>query len=201
MKTDVKDRSTDILAALKEAFAFFNQTLFDGRLPEVTLILERRSDARGFFRPGQVEEWDLFSPDVPDDFDGGCIEDAADKMDELFALTELGNALLPEREPKHIIGLDPERLAEQDDEQNLAVLVHEMVHLWQELYGKRSGCHDRQWRAKMRELGLPSFVSPHQSEEQKRLRVFVAEAIQRDGPYYKAYRKLRNRGFKLGVPE
>lgn len=38
----------------------------------------------------------------------------------------------------------------------LSTLVHEMVHLWQYRFGKRPrrGYHDKQWAAKMREVGL-----------------------------------------------
>lgn len=59
------------------------------------------------------------------------------------------------------IALNPTQFATRSPEQVLATLVHEMVHLWQHHFGKRPrrSYHDRQWAAKMREVGLiPSDI-------------------------------------------
>jgi predicted SprT family Zn-dependent metalloprotease len=62
-------------------------------------------------------------------------------------------------DPKEItdeIALNPALFANRKPHEVLSTLVHEMVHLWQHHYGKppRKGYHDRQWAAKMREIGL-----------------------------------------------
>lgn len=54
------------------------------------------------------------------------------------------------------IALNPQHFA-RGMEEVLSTLVHEQVHLWQAHFGNkqpRSGYHDRQWAAKMREVGL-----------------------------------------------
>jgi hypothetical protein len=62
-------------------------------------------------------------------------------------------------DPKEVtdeIALNPVHFATQKPEKVLSTLAHEMAHLWQHHYGKqpRRGYHDRQWAAKMREIGL-----------------------------------------------
>ena len=53
------------------------------------------------------------------------------------------------------IALNPAHFARKPGEV-LSTLAHEMVHLWQHHYGKpaRKGYHDKQWAAKMHEIGL-----------------------------------------------
>src|SRR5260370_32777195 len=62
-------------------------------------------------------------------------------------------------DPKEVadeIALNPVHFASQKSEKVLSTLAHEMAHLWQHHYGKqpRKGYHDRQWAAKMHEIGL-----------------------------------------------
>ena len=62
-------------------------------------------------------------------------------------------------DPKEItdeIALNPAHFATGKPVEVLATLVHEMVHLWQHHNGKppRKGYHDKQWAAKMHEVGL-----------------------------------------------
>src|SRR6266487_575768 len=62
-------------------------------------------------------------------------------------------------DPKEVtdeIALNPVHFAIQKPTKVLATLVHEMAHLWQHHYGKppRKGYHDKQWAAKMYEIGL-----------------------------------------------
>lgn len=61
--------------------------------------------------------------------------------------------------PKEVtdeIALNPTQFATRKPDEVLSTLVHEMVHLWQHHYGNppRKGYHDRQWAAKMHEIGL-----------------------------------------------
>jgi hypothetical protein len=56
----------------------------------------------------------------------------------------------------HELALNPDGFDKRSDEDILSVLVHEMAHVWQQVYGK-PGCgryHNRQWAEKMKEIGL-----------------------------------------------
>jgi predicted SprT family Zn-dependent metalloprotease len=62
-------------------------------------------------------------------------------------------------DPKEItdeIALNPNHFAIRKPIEVLSTLAHEMVHLWQHHFGKRprAGYHNRQWAAKMHEIGL-----------------------------------------------
>lgn len=54
------------------------------------------------------------------------------------------------------IAMNPKHFATRSPEAVLATLVHEQAHLWQKHFGKEpTRCyHDRQWAAKMKEVGL-----------------------------------------------
>jgi SprT-like family len=79
----------------------------------------------------------------------------------------------------------------------LSTLVHEMVHLWQAHHGKpsRSAYHNKQWAAKMKEIGLyPSDTGEVGGKEvgQKMTHYIVA-----GGAFAKTTAKLTERGFHL----
>jgi predicted SprT family Zn-dependent metalloprotease len=62
-------------------------------------------------------------------------------------------------DPKEVtdeIALNPAHFATRKPIEVLATLAHEMVHLWQHHHGKppRKSYHDKQWAAKMHEIGL-----------------------------------------------
>lgn len=54
------------------------------------------------------------------------------------------------------IGLNPAYFATELTTKVLSTLVHEMVHLWQQHFGRpsRRGYHNKQWAVKMVEIGL-----------------------------------------------
>jgi predicted SprT family Zn-dependent metalloprotease len=54
------------------------------------------------------------------------------------------------------IALNPAHFAGRTPDEVLSTLAHEMVHLWQHHFGERprKAYHDKQWAAKMREIGL-----------------------------------------------
>lgn len=54
------------------------------------------------------------------------------------------------------IALNPATFGTRTPTRILSTLVHEMVHLWQHHKGKpsRNGYHNKEWAAKMREVGL-----------------------------------------------
>ncbi|MGC9457561.1 MAG: SprT-like domain-containing protein [Halothiobacillaceae bacterium] len=97
----------------------------------------------------------------------------------------------------HELGLHPGFFTLMSAEVALSTLVHEMVHHWQECFGKpsRSNAHNREWVAKMESLGLvpTSTGLPGGTQTGRR----VTHFIQPDGPYHQACRELLAEGFAL----
>ena len=88
------------------------------------------------------------------------------------------------------IALNPAHFATRSPEEVLATLVHEMVHLWQHHFGKqaRRSYHDRQWAAKMREVGLiPSDTGEPGGKETGQK---MTHYIEQDGPFARACARL-----------
>ena len=56
----------------------------------------------------------------------------------------------------HELAMNPDTFIGRTDEEILSTLAHEMAHVWQQTHGKPpTRCyHDRQWAAKMKEIGL-----------------------------------------------
>ena len=54
------------------------------------------------------------------------------------------------------IALNPAHFASRPTAGTLSTLAHEMAHLWQHHFGtpSRTGYHNKEWAAKMREIGL-----------------------------------------------
>ena len=66
----------------------------------------------------------------------------------------------------HAFALNPDGFTDRTDEEILSTLVHEMVHVWQQTFGKppRRAYHDRQWAAKRKEVEDCSRRPPGSSE-------------------------------------
>lgn len=97
----------------------------------------------------------------------------------------------------HELALNPDGFLGRSDEYVLAVLVHEMAHVWQEAHGTppRGGYHDKKWGAKMKELGLyPSSTHEAGGEETGDR---MGHYILPDGAYARAHKKLALTGFAL----
>ena len=101
-----------------------------------------------------------------------------------------------DKEEAHELAMNPDHFG-RTDELILSTLVHEMAHVWQRAHGKmpRKGYHDKQWAAKMIEIGLyPSTTAEPGGMETGQS---VSHYIVPGGPYAKAYAKLAATGFKL----
>lgn len=98
----------------------------------------------------------------------------------------------------HELALNPDGFMGRSDALILSVLAHEQAHVWQETHGKppRRAYHDRQWAAKMIEVGLqPSSTgAPGGKETGQRMSHYILPG----GAFAKAYAELKKRGFKLG---
>jgi predicted SprT family Zn-dependent metalloprotease len=102
---------------------------------------------------------------------------------------------------KHEISLNPDGFVGKDNDFICSILVHEMTHCWQEHFGakkrKRYSYHDKEWAAKMKEIGLqPSnsgMVGGKETGQQ------MSHYIIRGGPFIRSYDKLAATGWKLNL--
>jgi len=97
----------------------------------------------------------------------------------------------------HELALNPDTFTGRSDEEILSTLAHEMAHVWQQSHGKTpTRCyHDRQWAAKMKEIGLhPSSTGAPGGKETGQS---VSHYIIPGGAYAQAYAKLAATGFQL----
>jgi predicted RNA-binding Zn-ribbon protein involved in translation (DUF1610 family) len=97
----------------------------------------------------------------------------------------------------HELALNPDQFTGRSDELILSTLVHEMAHVWQYSHGTppRRSYHDRQWAAKMREIGLqPTSTGEPGGQETGQS---ITHYILAGGAYAKAYARLKASGFQL----
>jgi predicted SprT family Zn-dependent metalloprotease len=97
----------------------------------------------------------------------------------------------------HELAMNPDTFADRTDEEILSTLAHEMVHVWQQSHGKppRQAYHDRQWAAKMKEIGLqPSATGEPGGKETGQ---HMSHYIVRGGGYALAFAKLAAKGWRL----
>jgi SprT-like family len=92
------------------------------------------------------------------------------------------------------IALNPMYFAERDAKSILSTLVHEQAHLWQQHFGKpsRNGYHNKEWRTKMKEIGLhpSSTAEPGGKETGQRVSHYLIEG----GPFDLAFADLEKQG-------
>lgn len=95
------------------------------------------------------------------------------------------------------LGLHPGFFTLRSPEETLSTLVHEMVHHWQEHFGRPSkgNPHNREWAAKMRSVGLePTSTGLPQGRDTGHR---VSHYIRPDGPFLRTCRELLQQGFAL----
>jgi hypothetical protein len=97
----------------------------------------------------------------------------------------------------HELAMNPDTFTGRTDEEILSTLAHEMVHVWQQSQGTppRRAYHDRQWAAKMKEIGLhPSSTGqPGGNETGQSMTHYIVQG----GAYATAYAKLKAKEFQL----
>lgn len=88
------------------------------------------------------------------------------------------------------IALNPVHFATQKPVKVLSTLVHEMVHLWQHHNGKppRKGYHDREWAAKMHEIGLIPTATGEEGGKETGQK--MSHLIEENGRFAQAVSKL-----------
>jgi hypothetical protein len=96
------------------------------------------------------------------------------------------------------LGLNPGFFALRPVESVLSTLVHEMVHHWQQSFGKptRSNAHNREWSEKMVSIGLiPSHTALPGGRQTGRT---MTHYILPGGPFITVCNRLVESGFHLG---
>lgn len=87
----------------------------------------------------------------------------------------------------HEISLNPTHLGDRPPRAVASTLVHEMVHAWQQQFGKpsRRGYHNAQWARKMEEVGLmpSSTAAPGGTKVGQKVSHYIIEG----GPFAKAF--------------
>ena len=102
-----------------------------------------------------------------------------------------------DRTAAHELALNPDSFTGRSDAMILSTLAHEMAHVWQQTHGRppRRSYHDRQWAAKMQEIGLhPSSTGEPGGKETGQK---VSHYIIPEGAYAQAYAKLQATGLHL----
>jgi predicted SprT family Zn-dependent metalloprotease len=92
------------------------------------------------------------------------------------------------------IALNPTHFRDRPQEEVLATLAHEMVHLWQHHFGTpgRGRYHNKEWAGKMKSIGLqPTSTGKDDGAETGDV---MGHLIVPDGPFDRAVRKLLARG-------
>jgi hypothetical protein len=99
------------------------------------------------------------------------------------------------------IALNPTTFINRTDREICSTLVHEMVHQWQHHFGKpsRRGYHNKQWAAKMMEIGL---IPSHSGEPGgKQTGQSMTHYIQENGLYDTKWKLLAASGFSLNYQD
>jgi hypothetical protein len=163
--------------AFQDAYDFFNRALFGGSLPHVLVTLQRHANTRGYFSAARFRA----RPGWQQPLAGPGLLDMAEFLER----------------PVHELALNPDTFIGRSDEEILSTLAHEMAHVWQQTHGTppRRSYHDREWAAKMKQIGLqPSSTGEPGGKETGQK---VTHYIVPDGPYARAYAKLKARGLQL----
>jgi len=102
-----------------------------------------------------------------------------------------------EKVTAHELAMNPDVFTGRTDEEICSTLAHEMAHVWQQTHGtpSRGGYHNKQWAAKMKEIGLyPSDTGEPTGKETGQ---HMTHYIVRGGPYQTAFTRLAGSGFRL----
>lgn len=98
----------------------------------------------------------------------------------------------------HEISLHPDLLISRPPKEVASTLVHEMVHLWQQTFGKpgRRGYHNRQWSKEMIRVGLmPSTTG---APGGARVGEPMSHYVLPGGPFEVAFEKARAQALPWG---
>lgn len=92
----------------------------------------------------------------------------------------------------HEICFNPKMLTNENLQEFHQVLAHEMVHLWQQEFGKasRNGYHNKQWANKMLEVGL--IPTDNGTETGRKTGQRVGDIPKPDGAFLHAFSEVKH---------
>jgi predicted SprT family Zn-dependent metalloprotease len=92
----------------------------------------------------------------------------------------------------HEISLNPEYVKSHTLPEVLAVLAHQMVHVWQVERGQpsRNGYHNREWAGKMKAIGLTPVSTSEADGEEKETGQQISQRVKPGGRFEQAYQAL-----------
>lgn len=102
---------------------------------------------------------------------------------------------------EHELSLNPDAFVGRADEWIVSILLHEMCHLWQHLFGQKKrknySYHDKEWAMRMKALGLmPSNTGAVGGKETgQRMQHYIVPG----GAYQQAFAALAASGWKLNL--
>jgi hypothetical protein len=100
---------------------------------------------------------------------------------------------------RHELALNPDHFIDRTDREIVSTLVHEMVHVWQQTFGKppTRGYHNREWAVKMKAVGLqPTNTSGVGGKETGQQ---MTHYVIQGGPFSQSYDELAAAGWKLNL--
>lgn len=170
MKATSKTPTQRTYNGLQEAFNLYNETLFDGILPECMITMQRKNGAYGYAASSRF---------IPNE--------ERQEGDDLVTVDE--------------IAMNPSHFKGRSAEQVLSTLAHEMCHVWQFRFGKPSagGYHNKQWAARMVEIGLMPSTTGEPGGKQTGPK--VSHYIMDNGPFAQETAKLIASGFTVPYVE
>ena len=157
---ELLDPTNETYRRFYDAYEFFNEHLFDNKLPGCLFTMQRSRSCRGFFSASRFGH-------------------------------RRGTEIIDE------IALNPRTFSERTDREIISTVVHEMVHQWQHHFGKpaRRGYHNKEWAAKMRDVGLIASDTGEPGGKQTGQR--VTHYIEAGGSYDTNWRMLESCGFRI----
>jgi SprT-like family len=144
---------------LERAYDWFNEHLWEGKLPPCAITLQRHRTAYGYFHARK------------------------------FASRDSGVA--------DEIALNPDTFVARSVQEIFSTLVHEMVHLWQEHFGKpsRVSYHNAEWAREMVRIGLVPSDTGKPGGKQTGQK--VSHYIERGGLFERTCVELLVQGYEL----
>jgi predicted SprT family Zn-dependent metalloprotease len=136
---------------------------------------------------------DLFAGELPDCLVTIRAKGRTQSFYHAKRFTALGNKSVTDE-----IAMNPAFFPAHPLREIAGTFVHEMAHHWQEQHGKppRNGYHDRQWAAKMREIGL--MPSDTEAVGGRQTGHHMSHYIVEDGAFALSFKRLEASGWQIG---
>lgn len=169
-----KKRPTEqAYAELQQAYDFYNEELFEGKLPPCLITFQREKRTMGYFSQNR---W-------------------VSRKKQEGGEEEVGQRPQPAVDSADEIALNPEYFAVVPLMEILQTLVHEQTHQWQAYFGtpSRTCYHNTEWANKMESLGL--MPSDTGKPGGKKTGQSMGDYVIPGGKFYQVTQRLLASGF------